>query len=246
MRKYGLIGRTLEHSFSPAYFEAKFNREGIFDAQYRAYPMEDIAGFRSWMLDSGLLGVNVTIPYKTAIMAQLDRIHPDAQAIGAVNCVAKEGDQLVGYNTDAEGFARSIVPFIENKFERALILGKGGASKAVAHALTGWGMDVFFATRDPQHPKDLGYDALNASTISFFPLIVNCTPLGTFPQTDQCPDLPYEGIHAGHFCVDLVYNPPVTLFMQKAQQNGALVMNGLKMLEIQADLSWQIWQRTNG
>lgn len=246
MRKYGLIGRSLEHTFSPAYFEAKFNREGIHDAEYKAYPIENLGNFPHWMKDSGLMGFNVTIPYKTEILSHLDRIHPDALAIGAVNCVSKEGDEWVGYNTDAEGFARSIVPFIENKFERALILGKGGSSKAIAHALTGWGMQVFFATRDPLEANDLGYHTLNASNISFFPLIVNCTPLGMFPHTDEYPDLPYEGIHEGHFCVDLVYNPSLTMFMQKAQQNGALVMNGLKMLEIQADLSWQIWQRTNG
>lgn len=241
MRKFGLIGKSLEHSFSPDYFASKFSHENILDAEYKAYPLKDLEFFRKWFFESGLLGVNVTIPYKSEILSHLDRIHPVATAIGAVNCVALQGELLVGYNTDAEGFTRSIVPFIENKFERALVLGKGGASKAVAYGLSLWGMDVFFATREPQGDKDLAYDALNLANMNFFPLIVNCTPLGTYPNVEQCPDIPYDGLSEGHFCVDLVYNPPLTLFMQKAQQRGALVMNGQKMLEIQAELSWQIW-----
>jgi shikimate dehydrogenase len=244
MRKYGLIGESLEHSFSPMYFARKFQAENISDADYQAYPLAHLEGFRQWFQESGLSGANVTIPYKEAILAHLDRLSPEAASIGAVNCIALEGNELVGYNTDADGFARAVVPFIENKFERALILGTGGASKAIAYALSSWGMDVIFATRQPQQSNHLSYDALNAANMSFFPLIVNCTSLGTWPNTDQCPDIPFEGLTPQHFCVDLVYNPPVTRFMRNAQQYGAMVMNGQKMLEIQAELSWQIWQQT--
>ncbi len=243
MRKFGLIGLPLTHSFSPDYFKTKFESLNVQDAIYEAYPLPNLNDFRVWFKDQELLGINVTAPYKVDIIPFLDQLDPVAAEVNSVNCIALENDQLVGYNTDVEGFARSIVPFVENKFDRALIIGTGGASKAAAHALQRWGMSVFFLTRTPNASNHLSYDALSDQNIGFFPLIINCSPIGTHPNIQECPDLPYHALTASHFLYDMVYNPAQSLFLKQGQLRGAHTMNGLKMLQIQADLSWDIWNK---
>ena len=245
MRKFGLIGLPLTHSFSPDYFKTKFESLHVQDAVYQAYPLPNLNEFRSWFMAQELVGVNVTAPYKLEILPFLDALDPAAAAVGSVNCIARENTQLVGYNTDVEGFARSIVPFVENKFDRALIIGTGGASKAAAHALQAWGMSVFFLTRTPHASNHLSYSELSEQNIGFFPLIINCSPIGTYPDVDACPDLPYQALTPSHFLYDMVYNPAQSLFLKRGQIQGALTMNGLKMLQIQADLSWEIWNKVN-
>jgi shikimate dehydrogenase len=243
MNKFGLIGYPLSHSFSPDYFKSKFEQHQILDCTYESYPLDNLTGFRAWFFENNLLGVNVTIPFKERILEHLDRLDQVAESVGAVNCVALQNDELVGFNTDVEGFARSIVPFVENKFERALLIGTGGASKAVAFALKRWGMDVYFLSRQPSLPNHLAYTDLTKDNIAYFPLIINCSPLGTYPDIMQCPEIPYEALSSHHFLYDLIYNPELTMFMKRGQEHGALVMNGLKMLQLQADLSWDIWNR---
>ena len=241
MRQFGLIGYPLSHSFSPSYFKEKFEKENITDAQYSLYPLSSISEYPSLVTSLGqsLFGLNVTIPYKEQIIPFLDAIDPVAQAIGAVNCIHFVDGKSTSYNTDVFGFEMSIKPFLENKYERALIIGTGGASKAIAHALRKWNIATFFLTRNPSAQNHLGYHTLTADTLKHFPLIINTTPLGTFPETDACPAIPYEGLTESHFLYDLVYNPAETLFLQKGKAKGAQTMNGLKMLQLQAEKSWE-------
>jgi shikimate dehydrogenase len=241
MSKFGLIGRSLSHSFSPSYFAQKFERENRIDDAYLAYEMDNLENFKQWFLSNELAGVNVTFPYKEEIIKHLDRLDGDAQAIGAVNCIANQGGELVGYNTDAPAFAKSIAPFLENKFERALIMGTGGAAKAVEHALKRWSMPVFYLTRQPREANHLASTDLTGANLPFFKLIINCTPVGTYPNVNEAPELPYESIDASFLLYDLVYNPPMTLFLNRGKARGAQVMNGAKMLELQAEMSWTIW-----
>jgi shikimate dehydrogenase len=243
MRQFGLIGYPLSHSFSPGYFQEKFEKENITDAQYSLYPIASISEFPSLVASLGvsLVGLNVTIPYKEQVMPFLDAIDPVAAAVGAVNSIHFVDGKSTGYNTDVFGFEMSIKPFLENKYERALIIGTGGASKAVAYALSKWNIATFFLTRKPTVQNHLGYNTLTADTLKHFPLIINTTPLGTFPETDACPAIPYEGLTESHFLYDLVYNPTETLFLQKGKSQGALTMNGMAMLRLQAARSWEIW-----
>lgn len=243
MRQFGLIGYPLSHSFSPSYFKEKFEKENITDAQYSLYPLSSISEYPSLVASLGqsLVGLNVTIPYKEQIIPFLDAIDPVAQAIGAVNCIHFVDGKSTGYNTDVFGFEMSIKPFLENKYERALIIGTGGASKAIAHALRNWNIATFFLSRNPSAQNHLGYNTLTADTLKHFPLIINTTPLGTFPEIDACPAIPYEGLTESHFLYDLVYNPAETLFLQKGKAQGALTMNGLAMLRLQAARGWEIW-----
>jgi shikimate dehydrogenase len=241
MRQFGLIGRSLAHSFSETYFTEKFRREGIEDASYQLFPIDDIALFPSLLREQPLLGLNVTIPYKESVMPFLDAIDEEAEKIGAVNCIRISHRKTMGFNTDATGFRQSILPFLENHYERALILGRGGASKAVAHVLRQRGIDVWYASTSSSASHTLSYDQLEGETMKHFLLIINCTPLGTFPETEAKPPIPYEGITADHFLYDLIYNPAETAFLREGKQRGAQTMNGLRMLQIQAEESWKIW-----
>lgn len=242
MKLYGLIGYPLSHSFSQKYFAGKFERENIVGCEYRNFPIESIELLK-FMLEENpsLQGLNVTIPYKEKIMECLDEIDETAAKTGAVNCIKIEDGKLKGFNTDTFGFEMSIKPFLENKYERALILGTGGASKAVAFVLKKWNIPFHYATRTPSAPNHLAYTELNSGNIHHFPLIINSTPLGTFPNVDEAPELPYEALSEKHFLYDLVYNPAETLFLKKGKQRGAHTMNGLKMLELQAENAWHIW-----
>jgi shikimate dehydrogenase len=185
--------------------------------------------------------LNVTIPYKEAVIPFLDELDDIAKAVGAVNCIHFRNGKTKGYNTDVFGFEMSIKPFLENRYERALILGTGGASKAVAFVLERWGIPFHLVSRNPQGERELGYDVLKSEVMHHFPLIINTTPLGTYPDIDACPYLPYEGLSERHFLYDLIYNPEETTFLRLGRLAGAKTMNGHAMLMLQADRSWQIW-----
>lgn len=245
MRKFGLIGYPLKHSFSVAYFEEKFKKEGIGNCSYEAFPLEDLSALPNLLKQHpALCGLNVTIPHKEAVISYLDDLAPEAEAIGAVNCIAIADGKLTGYNTDAYGFLTSLHEWI-NHFSLtlppgALILGTGGASKAVAYSLRKLGVDVQFVSRR-SGPGRLTYDDLDEHTLRQHALIVNTTPLGTWPEVESCPPLPWDFVKPLHLLYDLVYNPAETTFLKMGRQRGAATTNGLRMLQLQADRSWEIW-----
>lgn len=240
MRKFGLLGKQLQHSFSQAFFTEKFDREGI-AAVYVNVEIPVIEDVKTVLETGGFSGLNVTIPYKEAIIPYLDELSEEAQAIGAVNVVAFHNGKTVGHNTDAFGFHQSIKPFLTNRHERALILGTGGASKAVAHVFRSIGVDVLWVSREPQGDKQFPYDAINGHMLRACKVIVNCTPVGTFPNTDDCVPFPFEHLTAEHLVIDLIYNPEQTRFLQESAAHGATTLNGLSMLKEQALKGWAIW-----
>lgn len=250
---YGLIGRHLSHTFSPGYFAEKFAREDI-NARYIAIELPDIGDVMELIAQyPNLRGFNVTIPYKQQIIPYLDFIDPAAAEVGAVNVVkiTRGGDagvSLSGYNTDVAGFARSLVPLLETDraagrpHEAALVLGTGGASKAVIYALRQLGIAPQPVSRHASQGV-LTYADLTPGVMAGHTLIVNTTPLGMYPETHRCPDIPYGLITPDFLCYDLIYNPVETLFLKKAAAQGARTSNGLEMLHLQADASWEIWQK---
>lgn len=243
-RVYGLIGRDLSHSFSKTFFESKFRDLGLKDCSYENFEIghiSELPGLLSWRED--LCGFNVTHPYKESVMQYLDEISEEAKEIGAVNCVKVTAAKLTGYNTDVYGFSQSIKPFLDNRHERALVLGTGGASKAVAYALKKIGVQVYFVTssKEKKVPETFFYSELNEVIMNAFLLIVNTTPLGMYPLTGAHPSLPYHLLSGKHLCYDLIYNPAETAFLAKAGERGAQTMNGLSMLKLQAEKSWEIW-----
>jgi len=250
MRLFGLIGYPLTHSFSKNYFTQKFEKEGISNCEYQLFPIESIDSLKQLIeINPALCGLNVTIPYKEKVIPFLNRLDATAQTIAAVNCIKIQTNsngkkELVGYNTDAFGFKQSIKPFLETQHERALILGTGGASKAVYHVLNEIGIDCYFVTRDKaklNNKKGFIYNELNEYVMNAFKLIVNTTPLGTFPDTASFPEIPYEYLSDSHLLYDLVYNPVETVFLQKGKEKGAKIINGLSMLQQQAEEAWRIW-----
>ena len=250
MDTYGLIGFPLKHSFSAKFFAEKFHREGI-DAEYLNFEIEDIHEIRRVILfHQHMKGLNVTIPYKEKVLPFLHDISPEAEKIGAVNAIKvdrKPGDmyfyRLTGYNTDYIGFRDSLSPLLNPAVHRkALILGTGGASKAVAQALQDLNIDWQYVSRTPQGNR-LTYDMLTPEIMSTHQLIVNASPVGTFPHSDVCPDIPYQLLTADHLLYDLVYNPEETLFLQKGKAQETVTKNGREMLEIQAAAAWEIWNR---
>ncbi len=236
MRHYGIIGFPLLHSFSAKYFNEKFATEHI-EAEYSLYPtgIEDLRLKIEDLLDS-LDGFNVTLPYKQAIIPFLDRLDETAQAIGAVNVVYKR----VGYNTDCLGFMESIKPLLRAYDSKALVLGTGGASKAACYGLRKLGITPTLVSRNPKEGQ-LGYKDLTPEIMAEHTIIVNCTPLGMYPDVNSCPDIPYELISARHLLFDCVYNPEETLFLQKGKAQGATIQNGIGMLYGQAKEAWGIW-----
>lgn len=245
MKRYGLIGFPLGHSFSQRFFTEKFAREGLADCRYDNFPLgtiDELSGLLSEHPDLG--GFNVTIPYKAAVLPYLDAIDPEAEAIGAVNCVRIDRSRgvpcLTGYNTDAFGFRQSLEQQLGGSRPQALILGTGGASRAVEYVLEGLGI----ACRKVSRRASEGiwsYDSLPDEVLCGSGLIVNTTPLGTFPDVDSRPPLHYGAIGGGHFLHDLVYNPAETVFLREGRLRGASVKNGWQMLVGQAERSWQIW-----
>lgn len=247
MKIYGLIGRVLGHSFSQDYFNRKFEAEQI-DARYVNFEIQSIDDFEN-VLDANpsLAGLNVTIPYKQLIIDRLDSLDPDAAAIGAVNVIRFMRDNsgrrhLRGYNTDAIGFRDSIAPLLDDDRRKALVLGTGGASRAVVYALKQLGIDVALVSRSAREGV-ITYADITPEILETHTIIVNTTPLGMYPAVDAAPDIPYEHLTPRHLCYDLLYNPDYTLFMRRSAEAGAEVKNGLEMLILQAFAAWQIWQR---
>lgn len=239
MKTFGLIGRNIDYSFSRKYFSEKFEREEI-DAVYRNFDLQDIKEFPGIFKNSAISGLNVTIPYKLAVMDHLTELDKDAKEINAVNVIKIKDGKLTGYNTDYIGFQDSIKPFLRPNHKKALILGTGGASKAVAYALKKLDLDFKFVSRNPEKHQ-LTYSDLNGDIFSEYQVIVNTTPLGTFPNISNCPDIPYQYFSEDHLAYDLIYNPATTEFLNRASAKGAKTCNGLKMLKIQAEKAWEIW-----
>lgn len=244
MDKYGIIGHPLGHSFSPGFFNEKFRNENI-DAVYEMFDLPQIEAVIEVLASNPeLRGLNVTIPYKQKIMHYLDELSDEARAIGAVNVVRISHDNgkvhMKGYNSDVIGFTRSIEPLLEKYHKKALILGTGGASKAVEYGLGKLGLETVKVSRY-ERPDTIQYEKVTADIVREYNVIVNCTPVGMYPDTEECPQLPYEAMDSHTLLYDLIYNPDETLFMKKGRQSGAVTKNGLEMLLLQAYASWEFW-----
>lgn len=241
MRLFGLIGYPLAQSFSKKYFTEKFLKEGIADTAYELFELENIQQFPPLLAShKNLYGINITIPYKQDVMAYLDELDDEAKQIGAVNCIKVDKDKLIGFNTDAPAFEHSLKALLQPYHKKALVLGTGGAAKAVVHVLRRLSIRYQYVSRTVK-PGQLTYNELSEQVLDQHHLIINCTPLGSFPKTDTAPQIPYHLLTAKHYLYDLVYNPPLTKFLQMGQQQGAVIKNGYDMLVIQAELGWAIW-----
>ena len=248
MDKYGLIGYPLKHSFSITYFNEKFKSENI-NAEYVNFEIPSINDFMEVIEENpNLCGLNVTIPYKEQVIPYLDELDPDTAKIGAVNVIkiirrAKGKTKLVGYNSDIIGFTQSIQPLLQPRHKKALILGTGGAAKAVYHGLLNLGIESKYVSRTHKKEDSITYEELTPEIMASHLVIVNCTPLGMYPKVDTCPDIPYACLTPEHLLYDLLYNPNTTLFMKKGEAQGATTKNGLEMLLLQAFAAWGIWHK---
>ncbi|MFT6149705.1 MAG: shikimate dehydrogenase [Saprospiraceae bacterium] len=247
MKLFGLIGYPLSHSFSKKYFAQKFEKEGISDCYYDLFPIPNVEDFlQLFKAKTNLVGLNVTIPYKQEVIPFLDELDEGAAAIGAVNTIKNQGGRLIGFNTDVHGFEQSILPIINKKYDKtkklkALVLGTGGASKAVVYVLEKHGIETILVSRTPK-ANQFSYTDLSKEVIESYQVIVNTTPLGTAPNVDALPNIPYQFLTSEHFLYDLVYNPEVTAFLQKGLDKNTTIKNGFEMLELQAEKAWDIWQ----
>ena len=244
MRKFGLIGKNISYSFSKTYFSKKFEKESIKDASYENFDLECIKEFNSVLKrNSELAGLNVTIPYKEEIIPFLNKLSKKAEKIGAVNTIKINKDgTLKGYNTDCYGFKKSITPYLKKYHQKALILGTGGASIAIAFVLQELNIEYSFVSRS-KSCNYFAYGDLNFDILREYTVIINCSPVGTFPSLNECPHIPYQYLTKKHLLYDLIYNPSETLFLKKGKQQGAKICNGLKMLELQAEKAWKIWNK---
>ncbi len=241
--KFGLVGKNISYSFSRKYFSEKFQKLGLTSLEYKNYDLPAIEEFPfiTYHCEEDFKGFSVTIPYKQSIIKYLDELEGDALKIGAVNTIKVTGDnRLIGYNTDVHGFQKSIEPLLENHHKKALILGTGGASKAVAYALEKLNIEYTFVSRNVTE-NSLLYSLLTKEIIEDNTIIINCTPLGTHPNIEDSPNIPYEFITGKHLLFDLIYNPSESKFLSEGHSRGAIVKNGLEMLELQAEKSWEIW-----
>lgn len=247
MRRFGLIGYPLGHSFSRRFFTEKFLREGLSDCIYELFPLQSIGEIPGLLAKyPDLEGFNVTIPYKIQILPFLSSLDPAAAAVGAVNTVSVKNGELRGYNTDVWGFEVSLKGFLPETFKgRALVLGSGGASRAVQYALRKMGIGFSVVSRKPG-PQRLGYTDLDKAVIQGHSLIIQTTPLGMSPEVDAFPAIPFSLLTNAHYLYDLVYNPEMTIFLQKGKEEGAQVKNGLEMLYLQAEKAWKIWNEKPG
>lgn len=244
MRIFGLIGKNINYSFSVAYFSEKFQKESITDALYKNFDIPEITYFLQILKKhKDLKGLNVTIPYKQEIIPYLDKLSRKAEEVGAVNTikVTKKG-KLKGYNTDVYGFKKSLKPLLKPHHKKALVLGTGGASRAVIYVLEKLGLEYKIVSRNPIE-NQLSYDAISQEVMQEYTIVINCTPLGTSPNTKQCPELNYDYFTDQHLAFDLIYNPAETAFLRKAKQQGATIQNGYQMLMYQAEKAWEIWNR---
>lgn len=257
MKKYGLIGYPLGHSFSKKYFSEKFEAEGLEDHIYELFPLENVSDVQQLITaNPDLAGINVTIPHKIGIMYYLDKVTPEAKAIDAVNCIKIINQKpvesfftgeftsmkvrLEGYNTDAYGFEMSLKPLLKKHHNKALILGSGGASRAVAFVLSKLNIDYKIVSRKASR-RQIKYAQIDKSMMNEYTVIINATPLGMSPNVESCPDIPYEHITDKHLLYDLIYNPHETEFMKRGSEKGAIVKNGEEMLHLQAEKAWEIW-----
>jgi shikimate dehydrogenase len=241
MKVFGLIGYPLSHSFSKGFFAEKFRKEGINDAIYENFPLEDISQFPALLEQQpNLRGLNVTIPYKEAVLPWLDELSPAAEQIKAVNCIQFHEGIRIGFNTDVMGFKRSLQPLLKPHHTNALVLGTGGAAKAVMFVLQELNIPYTVVSRSAQTGL-ITYDALDKDIMAAHTIIINTSPLGMYPQTDAAPPIPYDLISKHHLLYDLIYNPAETLFLQKGAAKGAAIKNGHEMLVLQAEASWDIW-----
>jgi shikimate dehydrogenase len=239
MSNYGLIGRSLKHSFSKSFFEAHFKENNI-TASFELYELLNSNEIPT-LLAREIDGLCVTIPYKEEVIPYLDELSDEAREIGAVNVIKPSKGKWIGYNSDAYGFHQSIKPFLTSAHENALILGTGGASKAIGYVLKKLGITCFYLSRTPMESQQFSYESCNEYMIKACKFIVNCTPIGTFPMISEAPEIPYRFLSDQHLVVDLVYNPSQTRFLQNAKQFGAITMNGESMLTHQALKAWEIW-----
>ncbi|MXV49550.1 shikimate dehydrogenase [Pedobacter sp. HMF7647] len=257
MKKFGLIGYPLSHSFSKGYFTEKFEKEGLDDYSYELFPLKDISDLPELLKkEHHLCGLNVTIPHKIGVMFYLNKIDEAARDIDAVNCIkivnsrpvddffsgeiSSMDVRLEGYNTDAYGFEESLKPLLNNNHKQALVLGNGGAARAVVYVLKKLGISFKVVSRRSTR-NQFSYSEIDENVISDYKLIINTTPLGMSPQTGEYPDIPYQYLTDKHLLYDLIYNPEETLFLKKGKERGASVKNGLEMLHLQAEKSWEIW-----
>tara|TARA_B100000949_G_scaffold177633_1_gene158442 strand:- start:13944 stop:14675 length:732 start_codon:yes stop_codon:yes gene_type:complete len=240
MNRFGLLGRNISYSFSQGYFTEKFKGLGLKDHSYENFDIQNMDGFKNVLAQDNLKGLNVTIPYKQDIIPFLDELDEKAAKIGAVNTIQFSEKGLKGFNTDAYGFQKSLEPFLKPHHKNALILGTGGASKAVRFVLDELGIANTYVSRSKKEGQ-YTYNELDQSILEKNTLIINCTPLGTYPNIEDKPALPYQYIGPDHLLYDLIYNPEKTSFLAMGEANGATICNGLKMLEQQAEKAWEIW-----
>lgn len=240
MRKFGLIGKSLSHSFSKSFFENYFSLNKI-EASFDNYEFQNSEDLKSFLSRKDVLGCSVTIPYKEQIIPFLDDLTEEAKEVGAVNCIKLENNRWVGYNTDVFGFKQSIKPFLTNKHEKALVIGTGGAAKAVAYVLKEIGIEVLNISRIPQKRNEFGFEDINEYMLKACKLIINTSPVGMFPNDHETIPFPFSFLTSEHLVVDLIYNPEETLFLKEAKAIGAMILNGASMLKEQALKSWDIW-----
>ena len=241
MKKYGLIGYPLSHSFSKKYFTEKFLRESIAEVSYELYPIAEISELPILLAEyPAIVGLNVTIPYKEKVIPYLSDLSPVVEAIGACNCIKISEGKLVGYNTDVIGFEKSLKKKLKPHHTKALILGTGGSSKAVQYVLNKLGISFIKISRS-KTAETITYEEIDEALLSSHTLIINTSPLGMFPNIEDCPAIPYQFLNASHYLFDLVYNPTKTKFLASGEEMGALIENGSDMLVDQAEASWAIW-----
>jgi shikimate dehydrogenase len=242
---FGLLGKNISYSFSRGYFTDKFEKLNLKKSKYVNFDLQNIEDFPT-IIDENehLKGINVTIPYKEEIIPFLSKIDKTAKKIGAVNTIkfTKRGN-LKGYNSDVVGFENSLIPLLKKHHKSALILGTGGASKAIAYALKRNDIKYKFVSRNPEGKKEISYNSLTQEVLEKHTIIINSTPLGTFPDIDKCPNIPYQFITKNHILYDLIYNPAISTFLSKGNEKEAITKNGLQMLELQAEESWRIWNK---
>lgn len=241
MHKYGLIGKNIDYSFSKAYFNQKFKDLNI-NAKYDNYDIDHILKLKNILhKEKDLKGLNVTIPYKESIIDFMDILDSNAKAIGAVNTVKIQNNKLYGFNTDIYGFTKSLFPLLEKHHNKALVLGSGGASKAICQGLKSFDITYKIVSRNSKDKNKLNYQQLDEEIVKFHKLIINCTPLGTYPDIQQSPNIPYQFLTKKHLLYDLVYNPKITTFLAQGRQQSAKICNGYDMLKFQAEKAWDIW-----
>ena len=240
MRKFGLIGYPLSHSFSQGFFTEKFKAENIVDAEYFNYPIPSIEDFTALWDDSNLQGLNITIPYKKEVITYLNHPSSVVKSIQACNCIRRFNNELYGYNTDVIGFQKSLVPFLKPQHTHALILGTGGAAAAVEWVMQNLKIQYQFVSRR-EGVNTISYEKLNEQIIADYKLIINTSPVGMYPNVSDAPNIQFSAITSQHHLFDLIYNPAETLFLSKGKAQGATIQNGLEMLHIQAEESWKIW-----